>query len=299
MRQLRLLCCFLVVAMVVSVSAPVFSDEFKKASFEIAAVRIHYWEKGQGEPLIIISGLFSSLERMDPARLGILVDELSSDFRVIVMEMRGHGQSSKLYQVTDYGDNMATDIVRLMDHLGLKTANVMGYSYGAMLAGKLVETFPERLQKVILGGASFADINKPADFQWALRYAASIEQGKGLEVLVRDITPPGEEVDRETVAYFDQKYLAPNDTKAMVAVLKGTPKLGINLNILAETTVPILMAAGELDQNSGEALAIQKRFAHINVLVISGEDHLTTVTAPEFVEGVKAFLDEPSVSDNE
>jgi pimeloyl-ACP methyl ester carboxylesterase len=272
-------------------SPQVYAGEFKKASFEISPVAIHFWEKGQGEPLILLFGLFSGLERLDPDRFGFLADELSTDFRVIIMEMRGHGQSGKPRHVTGYGAEMATDVVRLMDHLGLKTAHVMGYSYGAMLAGKLLETHPERLRSVVLGGASFSDIDKPAHFEWALRYADSIEQGKGLELLVRDITPPGQEVDQETIDFFNRKYLAPNDPAAMVAVLRATQKLGINIGSLARTKVPVLMAVGEFDPNSAEASSLKERFPNLNVLVAEGKDHLTAPTAPEFIEGVKSFLE--------
>jgi len=266
------------------------SDPFKEGVFIIQPVTIHFWEKGEGEPIIVIAGLFSSLEGMDKDRLGLIVNNLALNFRVIVIEMRGHGKNSKPYSPTEYGAEMATDVVRLMDYLNLKRAHVWGYSYGAMLAAKLIETFPERLNKVVLGGAAIADIKKVSDFEWALRYADSIENGEGLGVIARDITPAGEEVDLDLIKLLNDKYLAPNDDQAMIAVLRGTPKLGINLDILKTTAIPILMAAGELDANAAEALALKEKYPALEVLIIFGKDHISTPTSPEFLEGVSAFL---------
>lgn len=263
---------------------------FKEGSFQIQPVTIHFWEKGKGEPVILIAGLFSSLERMDKDRLGFIIDNLAINFRVIVMEMRGHGKNSKPYSATEYGTEMATDVIRLMDHLELEKAHIMGYSYGALLAAKLIETFPERIEKVVLGGAAIANIEKISDFEWAWKYADSIENGEGLAVIARDLTPAGEEVNLDLIKLLNEKYLAPSDDLAMIAVLRGTSKLGINLDILETTSIPILMASGELDANAAEALALKEKYPALEVLIIPGKDHISAVTSPEFSEGVVVFL---------
>ena len=106
-------------------------------------------------------------------------------------------------------------------------------------------------------------------------------------------------MDSDLIEYFNEKYLAPNDNGAMVAVLRGTQKLGVNLDLIAESQVPILMAAGSLDPNSIEALELQESLTNINVLLIPEEDHVGAVSAQAFVSGIKEFLLYPQVRDKE
>jgi pimeloyl-ACP methyl ester carboxylesterase len=73
---------------------------------------------------------------------GVMPD-LARDHRVIALDCRGHGQSDKPHDPTD-GPEMALDLARLLDHLSLKQAHVVGYSMGAELAAILLVRQPER-----------------------------------------------------------------------------------------------------------------------------------------------------------
>ena len=73
--------------------------------------------------------------------------------RVIAFDNRGHGQSEKLYDPELYGAPvMAEDARRLLDHLGIARADVMGYSMGARIAAFLALAHPERVRSVIFAG---------------------------------------------------------------------------------------------------------------------------------------------------
>ena len=83
-----------------------------------------------------------------------LMRALADRYRVIALDNRGHGASEGPHDPALYGagTHMAEDVVRLMDHLGVGRADVMGYSMGAWITGHLAVRHPERLRSAIFGG---------------------------------------------------------------------------------------------------------------------------------------------------
>src|SRR5919106_4349900 len=120
-----------------TVSAPP-PDRF----FDSNGVRIRFVEQGQGAPVVLIHGYTGNLER-HWMNNGVFA-ALAKDYRVIAMDARGHGKSDKPHDVKAYGPEMAQDIVRLLDHLKIERAHIIGYSMGAIIAGHLLTTNPER-----------------------------------------------------------------------------------------------------------------------------------------------------------
>src|SRR5579862_9568187 len=106
-------------------SLPLEADDF-----DSAGVKIHYTVQGAGEPVILIHGLYASAEK-NWGLPGVIAD-LAQHYRVIALDCRGHGASDKPTGEHDYGVKMVDDVVRLMDHLHLPTANIVGYSMGGM-----------------------------------------------------------------------------------------------------------------------------------------------------------------------
>src|SRR5947209_4722078 len=96
-------------ALLLALTAP--ADQF----FDSNGVRIHYVVAGQGEPVVLIHGWSA-----DAAMWGGLMADLSRDHRVIALDCRGHGKSGKPHDPAMYGIEMAEDVVRLLDHLGIR-----------------------------------------------------------------------------------------------------------------------------------------------------------------------------------
>src|SRR5690349_9337528 len=92
--------------------------------FNSDGVKIHYTVQGKGEPVILIHGLYSSakLNWEAPGTSALLAEH----FQVIALDCRGHGQSDKPTAEGSYGTNMVGDVVRLMDHLKISKARVVG-----------------------------------------------------------------------------------------------------------------------------------------------------------------------------
>src|SRR5688500_7355133 len=111
--------------------------------FDSNGVRIRYVEQGQGPAIVLMHGYTGTLDRHFIAN-GVFAN-LATDHRVIAMDLRGHGKSGKPHDAGSYGEEMARDVVRLLDHLDIRRAHVLGYSLGAMIAGRLATMYPDRL----------------------------------------------------------------------------------------------------------------------------------------------------------
>ena len=105
------------------------------SSFHNGDVEIAYFDEGEGEPIVLVHGFASNKEFnwVNPSWVATLT---RAGRRVIALDNRGHGQSSKLYDPAAYEMAlMAGDVRALLDHLRIERADVMGYSMGARIAG--------------------------------------------------------------------------------------------------------------------------------------------------------------------
>lgn len=110
----------------------------------IGDAEIYYEEHGSGEPLLLVSGLGGTAAYWKPN-----IPALAAKYRVIVHDHRGAGQSthSKIrYSV----DQMTDDVVRLMDHLKIERAHVVGHSTGGAIGQTMAIRTPERLKTLVL-----------------------------------------------------------------------------------------------------------------------------------------------------
>src|SRR5262245_4176853 len=154
---------FVVVTGLVLVPAPQTEGKF----FDSNGVKIHYVVEGKGEPVLLIHG-FTANAQVQWGLPGVL-SALAKDYQVIALDNRGHGKSGKPHDPKQYGMEMVDDAVRLLDHLKIKKAHVIGYSMGAMLTCKFLTTYPDRVISATLGGA--AGIRPGSDFSFFERLA--------------------------------------------------------------------------------------------------------------------------------
>src|SRR4051812_46125336 len=184
--------------------------------FDSGGVKIRYVIEGQGEPVLLIHGFTANIEAQW-ALPGIL-KALAKDYRVIALDNRGHGKSDKPHDPKQYGREMVEDQVRLLDHLKIEKAHVVGYSMGAMIAAKLVTTHPERVRSVTLGGSG--GLREGVDFSFFDKMADALDNGKGLGTLIEALTPAGRpKPTEEQTKAINQMLLTANDAKALAAVV--------------------------------------------------------------------------------
>lgn len=244
-------------------------------SFESDGVRIAYSDEGEGEPILLIHGFASNVAAnwRDAHWLRALT---ASSRRVVAFDNRGHGRSEKLYDPSRYGaPAMAEDARRLLDHLGIGRADVMGYSMGARIAVFLALAHPERVRSLILGGAG---INLVRGMVGTGPIARALE------------APSIDEVTNDTARSFRSfAEQTGSDLKALAACLRG-PREKIAPEHLARIAVPTLIATGSKDVIAGSGGELASLIPGAQLLEIEGRDHMRAVGDARFKQGVLDFL---------
>ncbi len=129
----------------------------------VNGIKLWYATFGRGEPVLMLHGGLANADYW-----GHQVRALQAHYQVIVMDSRGHGRSSRDAQAFGY-DLMASDVLALMDHLGIKTAAIVGWSDGAIIGLDIAMHHPERVTKLFAFAANsdpsgVADIAKSGVF---------------------------------------------------------------------------------------------------------------------------------------
>jgi pimeloyl-ACP methyl ester carboxylesterase len=238
-------------------------------------VEIAYVAEGGGEPILLIHGFASNAHTnwVDTRWMAFLA---SNSFRAIAIDNRGHGESQKLYEPEAYtGSLMADDARRLLDHLGVAKADVIGYSMGARIAAFLALAYPDRVRSAIfagLGANMIRGVGDPKPIEAAL--------------LAQDASAFADPNARAFRLFADQ---TKSDRRALAACIMGSRDRipAADLSILR---VPVLVAVGTEDTIAGPAQPLADAIPGAKVLDIPGRDHMKAVGDRVFKEGVLNFL---------
>ncbi|MGE3109924.1 MAG: alpha/beta fold hydrolase [Phycisphaerales bacterium] len=118
-------------------------------TFDSGGVTIRYVSEGEGVPVLLIHGWMADSSMWGRGPDGNTKLKPSAGFRVIALDCRGHGKSGAPHDPAQYGPEMAEDLVRLLDHLKIEKAHLVGYSSGAYLAGYVAAHHPERVLSLV------------------------------------------------------------------------------------------------------------------------------------------------------
>jgi len=248
--------------------------------FLSAGVRIAYLDfppQGEGgAPILLIHGFASNhgVNWMFPQWVKTLT---GAGRRTIVFDNRGHGRSEKLYDPEAYRPEiMAGDAARLLDHLGVARADVMGYSMGARIAAHLALAQPQKLRGLILAGLGVhlvEDEGLPSGIADAME-AASPEA----------LTDPKQRMFR---AFAESTR---SDLRALAACIRGSRR-AMTAQEVGRVTQPTLICVGSQDDVAGDPVALAALMPNARALVIPGRDHNRAVGDTFFKQGVLAFLE--------
>jgi pimeloyl-ACP methyl ester carboxylesterase len=229
-----------------------------------------------GEPIVLIHGFASNhgVNWLFPQWVKTLT---RAGRRTIVYDNRGHGRSEKLYASELYSPwIMAADAARLIDHLGIARADVMGYSMGARIAAHLALAAPERVRGLILGGLGVHLIDNeglPAGIADAME-ADSLEQ----------LADPMQRMFR---AFAETTR---SDLRALAAGMRGSRR-AMTAQEIGAIAAPTLICVGSDDEVAGDPLALAALMQNARALVIPGRDHNRAVGDAAYKQGALAFLD--------
>jgi pimeloyl-ACP methyl ester carboxylesterase len=244
-------------------------------SFHNGSVEIAYLDEGEGDPIVLVHGFASSknVNWVYPSWTSVLT---KAGRRVIALDNRCHGDSSKLYDQEEYHIGiMAGDVRALMDHLNIERADVMGYSMGGRITAYLGQRDPQRLRSAIIAGVGMGLIEGggPGENVALALEAASLD----------DVTDP---VGRTFRAFADQTR---SDRRALAACLRGSRRL-MTREEAAAISVPTLIAVGTTDEIAGSAQRLGEIIPGSQVLDIPNRDHMRAVGDKVYKDGVLEFL---------
>jgi pimeloyl-ACP methyl ester carboxylesterase len=243
--------------------------------FNSAGVEIAFEETGQGFPILLIHG-FASNGRVNWWDTGWVKTLVDAGHRVITFDHRGHGQSEKLYDPALYpAAEMAEDAVRLLDHLGIGQADVMGYSMGARVSAFLTLAHPGRVRKAVFAGLASRMITGVGGAE-AIASALEAEEA-------RDVTDPGARAFR---LFADQTR---SDRKALAACIRSSREK-ISAEELSHISVPVLVVAGEKDDVAGDVGTLVSAIPGARGVTLPNRNHMNAVGDRGYKEAVLAFL---------
>lgn len=244
-------------------------------SFHNGSVEIAYHDEGEGDPIVLVHG-FASTKNVNwiyPSWVSTLT---KAGRRVVALDNRGHGESSKLYDPEEYHiGTMAGDVRALMDHLDIARADIMGYSLGSRIAAYLATRDPQRLRSVIIAGLGMGLIEGGGPGE---NVALALEADS-----IDDVKDP---VGKTFRAFADQTR---SDRRALAACLRGSRRL-MTTDEAATIKGPVLIAVGTKDDVAGSPHRLAEVITQAEVLDIPDRDHMRTVGDRVYKDGVLEFL---------
>jgi pimeloyl-ACP methyl ester carboxylesterase len=260
--------------------------------FDAGGVRIRYVDTGSGPAVVLVHGFTGDIER-SWVNTGLLAN-LSRDHRVLALDLRGHGHSDKPHDPRAY-EEIGTDVIRLMDHAGVKRAHVVGYSLGGIIVARLLVTHPERFTSAVLGGAAYRRSRSQRADQENEAAAREVEAGIYRALIIStaatDEPPPGEEAIRAR----SREIAGSNDVRAHAALMRARRALLVSDAEFAAVRVPTLALVGAADPALPRVQAMRKVLADLHVQVVPGTAHPTVherglPRRPEFAQAIRRWI---------
>ena len=258
--------------------------EPRESSFRSADVPIRYTDVGTGPPVLLIHGYTGGLDMWRD-----LTPHLSSRFRVIALDCRGHGQSGKPHEEGAYGAEMVAELGRLLDELEINKAHLVGYSMGAEIALKLTTVHPDRVSSLLMGGSGWSG---PPEYALYRGLGDALEESGSFAPLLRALAPENAAPPSdEEIAAMDE-LLAGNDLDALTAVAREMNGIiDVTAEELANLEVPVLGIAGENDPERANLKKMEGVVENFTMKVLADRDHMSALTDPAFNELIADFLD--------
>ena len=125
----------------------------------VNGMQMYYEVSGQGSPLIVLHGAYMNIPAM-----GAIIPALAKNHRVYALELQGHGRTTDINRPITY-PNLADDVAAFMDAVGLKKADVFGYSMGAGAGLQLVIRHPEKVDHFIAASVAYDTAGLQPEFK--------------------------------------------------------------------------------------------------------------------------------------
>ena len=238
---------------------------------------LHWIEKGSGDAILLIHGFASTLRRNweGTGWIGALV---RAGWRAVAYDQRGHGESEKRYDATDYTpERLVEDTLAVLDAAGVESAAVMGYSMGARIALDVAKADPSRVRALILSGigANFREFGGTHAARELVAAALEAEDPSGFPSFARFYR-----------TFADQSHA---DRRALAACWRR-PIQRLEIAELAAIRVPTLFVVGDRDAVAGDPEPLARVMPDARFVRLAGKNHMNAVGAKEHRAAVIDFL---------
>lgn len=261
---------------------------------DVDGVRLHYVERGAGEPLVLLHGNGSGLEDFLTSDL---VDRLAGRYRVILFDRPGYGHSTRPRSVLWTPAAQGDLLVRALGRLGVDRFFLLGHSWGAMIAVALALEHPKAVSGLILAGGYFygsARLDAPLFSGPAipvigdvLRYTVSPLVGRAIwpKLMARIFGP--NETSEEFEAAIKEMALRPSQMRASAAesAMMIPAALAIQSRY-AELSMPVAIVVGGADRMvtpNDHSMRLKEDLPSAELIVATGTGHMVHHSAPEKV----------------
>lgn len=222
-------------------------------------VQLHYFEQGQGQPLILLHGNGESCDYFEHQ-----IAYFSKQYHVIALDTRGHGQSprgEKPFTIQQF----AEDLHDFMDEKGIEKAILLGFSDGGNIALTFALKYPERIGKLILNGANLFPSGVKPLYQWPI------------------------EIGYRIAKMFSKKSDKALSNAEMLGLMVNEPH--IEPSELDRLTMPVLVIAGTKDMiKESHTRLIYKSLPNAQMNIIEGDHFVANKNADAFNKVVDVFL---------
>ena len=232
------------------------------------SVRIHYRVEGEGPALVLQHGFSESV--VDWYEAGY-VDALRSDYRLILIDARGHGASDKPHDPDAYVLNRrVADVVAVLDTLEIAKALFWGYSMGGWIGFGIAKYAKERIRALVIGGQH----PYPRSME-PLRQIIRRGLAKGSEAFVAAM----EKMFGPETTERKERLLAA-DLEAYLALARDRPGLD---DIVPSMHLPCCLYVGETDPIYPEVTACSQYRPRVTCFSLPGLNHCEAYARSELV----------------
>lgn len=272
------------------VKLSLFEESIKMATLNINGTNIYYEVHGNtsAPALIFLHGLGSSAQDWEKQ-----LEAFTPDYHVVLIDMRGHGQSDKprsTYSISGF----ASDVIAVMDHLNIPQAHIVGLSMGGMIAFQLAVDHPTRLTSMVIVNSAPAVVPRTFKDRMGVWMRFLIVRVMGMQKMGETLAPrlfPDADLEFERQSFIQR--WAQNDQSAYLNAMNAIVGWSVEERI-GSISIPTLILTAAQDYTpvaSKEEYIAKMKAAPVSLKVIDNAHHALSVERPAaFNAAVKEFL---------
>jgi pimeloyl-ACP methyl ester carboxylesterase len=254
------------------------------ASFTSGGLTLAYDDiqppEGHTGTVLLVHG-FATSRAENWRRLGWYGAFERKGYRIVALDLRGHGESEKPHDAAAYGRNaLVGDIGALMDHLGLGRVDLMGYSMGARLSLQMAISQPERVLNLIVGGVGGRMLKPPSGPAPTMTMAEAMR--------AEDPQSITEKTMKGFRLFADGQG---EDRLALAAFTEGRGGEALTADDLAMITAPTLVVAGSRDEMAGDPQELADAIPGAKSVTLPACDHFSAIPHALYKAAVFDFLE--------